>query len=116
MATDLRLRARLPELIDRLVETYSDLNGISHLGHCPLPSHEGVVAMVEAFKEVLYPGYRRRDGLHLANVGFYVGELVDFLHDKLTEQIGRALSTSPKLGTPATGRGAIGPSSRQRAK
>ena len=47
--------------------------------------------MVEALKEVLYPGYRRRDGLHLANVGFYVGELVDFLHDKLTEQIGRAL-------------------------
>ncbi len=91
MATDLRLRARLPELINRLVETYSDLNGISHLGHCPLPSHEGVVAMVEALKEVLYPGYRRRDGLHLANVGFYVGELVDFLHDKLTEQIGRAL-------------------------
>ncbi|MCI0492544.1 MAG: serine acetyltransferase, partial [Planctomycetes bacterium] len=39
----------------------------------------------------LYPGYRRREGLHRGNVAYYVGDLLDRLHDRLTQQIGRAL-------------------------
>ncbi len=91
MATDFRLKEQLPELADRLVVTYSELGTISHLGHCPLPNYESIIAATEALKEVLYPGYRRRDGLHLGNVTYYVGDLIDTLHDKLTEQIARAL-------------------------
>src|SRR5207237_10616462 len=41
--------------------------------------------------EVLYPGYGRRSSVHPGNVEYYVGSLVDGLHDKLTEQIARAL-------------------------
>ncbi len=63
----------------------------SHLGYCPLPNYETVVAATEDLKEILYPGYRRRDGLHLGNVTYHVGDLIDRLHDTLTVQIGRAL-------------------------
>jgi serine O-acetyltransferase len=91
MATDIRLKESLPELTDRIVKTYSQVDTINHLGHCPLPNYEAVVAMTEDLKEILYPGYRRRDGLHLGNVTYHVGDLIDRLHDQLTQQIARAL-------------------------
>jgi serine O-acetyltransferase len=93
MASDFRLKEQLPELTQRIVETYSEpgTDSISHIGHCPLPRYEAVISAVEDLKEIIYPGYRRRENLHLGNVMFHVGELIDGLHDKLTTQIGRAL-------------------------
>jgi len=91
MASDFRLKEKLPQLTDRIVETYAEVGAISHLGYCPLPNYDTIVTATEALKEVLYPGYRRRDGLHLGNVTYHVGELIDTLHDTLTAQIARAL-------------------------
>jgi serine O-acetyltransferase len=91
MATDFRLKEKLPELVERLVTTYAEVSSIKHLGHCPLPNYETVIAATEDLKEILYPGYRRRDGLHTGNVAYHVGDLVDRLHDTLTAQIARAL-------------------------
>ncbi len=91
MASDFRLKEQLPELTKRIVQTYIDVPTINHLGHCPLPNYDVVVGAIEDLKEVIYPGYRRREGLHLGNVTYHVGDLIDGLHDKLTTQIGRAL-------------------------
>jgi serine O-acetyltransferase len=91
MASDFRLKEQLPELTKRIVQTYTDVPTINHLGHCPLPNYEVVISAIEDLKEVIYPGYRRREGLHLGNVTYHVGDLIDGLHDKLTTQIGRAL-------------------------
>ncbi len=91
MSTDLRLKENLPILTERIVDTYAEAGRISHLGHCPLPNYDTIIAVVDDLKEILYPGYRRRDGLHLGNVTYHVGDLIDRLHDTLTVQIGRAL-------------------------
>jgi serine O-acetyltransferase len=91
MASDFRLKEQLPELTKRIVQTYIDVPTINHLGHCPLPNYDVVISAIEDLKEVIYPGYRRREGLHLGNVTYHVGDLIDGLHDKLTTQIGRAL-------------------------
>jgi serine O-acetyltransferase len=91
MASDARRKEELPELTDRIVRTYAEVGSISHLGHCPLPNYDVIIGAIEDLKEILYPGYRRREGLHIGNVTYHVGELIDGLHDKLTTQIGRAL-------------------------
>jgi serine O-acetyltransferase len=91
MATDVRLKEQLPALTDRVVASYTALVSINHLGHSSLPSSETVVEIIEDLKEVLYPGYGRRQNLHLGNVGYHVGGIVDGLHDKLTVQFARAL-------------------------
>ena len=91
MATDIRLKENLPVLTERIVDTYAEVGGISHLGHCPLPNYDTIIAAVADLKEILFPGYRRRDALHLGNVTYYVGDLIDRLHDTLTAQIGRAI-------------------------
>jgi serine O-acetyltransferase len=91
MASDLRLKEELPALTEEIVDTYATVPTINHLGHCPLPKHEEVIAAVQDLKDILYPGYRRREGLHIGNVTYHVGDLIDGLHDKLTTQIARAL-------------------------
>jgi serine O-acetyltransferase len=94
MATDVRLKEQLPDLTRRIVETYQDVPTIQYLGHCSLPNYDSIIAACEDLKEILYPGYRRRENLHLGNVTYHVGDLIDGLHDKLTTQIGRALRHS----------------------
>ncbi len=91
MATDFRLKEQLPNLTERIVQTYHEVGTINHLGHCPLPQYEAVISVIADLQEVLYPGYCRREGLHNGNVTYHTGDLIDGLHDKLTTQIGRAL-------------------------
>jgi len=91
MATDIRLKESLPALTDRIVESYEECGGINHLGHSPLPSYREVVEILGDLREILYPGYGRRQNLHFGNVGYHVGDLIDSLHDRLTIQIARAL-------------------------
>lgn len=102
MATDFRRKEALSDLTDRIVDSYRDLDGIHHLGHCPLPSRTESVSILCELKEVLYPGYRHRQQLHLGNVTYFVGDLVDGLHDKLTRQIARALrhEDDPEMDAP----------------
>jgi serine O-acetyltransferase len=61
------------------------------LGHKPLPSREAVVDILADLMDILYPGYVRRQNLHIGNVEYHVGDLIDGLHDKLTHQVARAL-------------------------
>src|ERR1700754_2957930 len=91
MSTDFRLKDQLPEITQRIVQTYDEVGKINHLGHCPLPNYDEIIAATDELNEILYPGFRRREGLHRGNVGYYVGELMDRLHDRLTRQIGRAM-------------------------
>jgi serine O-acetyltransferase len=97
MASDLRLKEQLPALTDEIVETYTTVGKINHLGHCPLPKYEEIIAATLDLKDILYPGYRRREGLHIGNVTYHVGDLIDGLHDKLTTQIARALQHEARV-------------------
>jgi serine O-acetyltransferase len=91
MATDLKMKESLPALTERIVETYEECGGIHHLGHTPLPSYKEVVEILGDLREILYPGYGRRQNLHMGNVAYHVGDLIDSLHDRLTQQVARAL-------------------------
>src|SRR4051794_7283127 len=91
MATDVRLKESLPALTERIVGTYEECGGINHLGHSPLPSYREVVEILGDLREILFPGYGRRQNLHFGNVGYHVGDLIDSLHDRLTQQVARAL-------------------------
>lgn len=90
MATDLRIKESLPTITERIVQTYEECGAIHHLGHSPLPSYREVVEILADLREILYPGYGRRQNLHLGNVAYHVGDLIDSIHDRLTQQIARA--------------------------
>lgn len=97
MASDFRLKEQLPKLTATIVATYTEHDRINHLGHCPLPNYEVIASILDDLKDIVYPGYRRREGLHRGNVMYHVGDLVDKLHDKLTAQIARALQHDDRI-------------------
>jgi serine O-acetyltransferase len=90
MGIDLKLKDPLAAITERIVSTYGECGAIHHLGHSPLPSYREVVDILADLREILYPGYGRRQNLHLTNVAYHVGDLIDGLHDRLTQQIARA--------------------------
>ena len=65
MATDFRLKEQLPRLTEQIVATYSTVGKINHLGHCPLPQFEAIIEILADLKEIIFPGYQRRENLHL---------------------------------------------------
>lgn len=91
MASDFRLKNQLPDITSRIVKTYDEVGTMNHLDHCPLPKYDEVIAAMQDLSEIIYPGYRHREGLHHGNISYYVGDLIDRLHDRLTTQVGRAL-------------------------
>ncbi len=97
MASDFRLKEQLPRLTSQIVATYTPEDKIHHLGHCPLPSYKEIINCIEDLREIIFPGYRRREGLHIGNVTYHVGDLIDGLHDRLTQQIARALRHDDRL-------------------
>ena len=96
MATDVnanangRLRETLPDLTARIVATYEGCTSINHLGHSSLPSYREVVEILADLREIIFPGYGRRQNLHMGNVAYHVGDLIDSLYDRLCQQFTRA--------------------------
>ncbi|MBI3408837.1 MAG: serine acetyltransferase [Planctomycetes bacterium] len=99
MATDIRLKEGLPEITEALVATYTECRHINHLGHRPLPSREAIIDIVADLMDILYPGFVRRQNLHIGNVEYHAGDLIDGLHDKLITQVARALRHEHSGGT-----------------
>lgn len=97
MATDFRLKEQLPDLTEQIVETYTQCASTQYLGHTPLPRYGKIISIVEDLTDIIFPGYRRREGLHIGNVTYHVGQLIDGLHDKLTQQIARALMHESRI-------------------
>lgn len=91
MASEIRRNQELNALTEEIVGTYTDVGAVHHLGHSPLPRYEEIVSVLEDLQDIIFPGYRRREGLHLGNVTYHVGDLIDGLHEKLSKQIARAL-------------------------
>ena len=91
MTADSHFHDGLPQLTELILATYQEIEGIHHLGDCPLPSGEGVIEVAQDLQEILFPGYRKRQDLHFDNVDFHVDELIGSLYDRLAKQITRAL-------------------------
>lgn len=93
-------RESLPDLTARIVANYQGCGSIDHLGHTPLPSYREIVEILGDLREILFPGYGRRQNLHLGNVAYHVGDLIDSLYDRLRQQLTRAYQHDCKAREP----------------
>src|SRR5208283_643872 len=78
----------LPELTEELIAAYTEgTEGhcLHHLDRKPLPSREVVFNILTDLFDVLFPGFGRRQNLHMRNIEYYIGDLLDSLQDKLTQ-------------------------------
>ena len=91
MATDIRSRKRCRRSPRPSSPPTPSAAGSTTSATKPLPSRDAIVDILADLCDVLYPGFGRRQNLHIGNVEYHVGDLIDGLHDKLTQQIARAL-------------------------
>ncbi len=85
------LNIRLPQLVDKIVESARTQPGMTHLDRVLLPHRDSIIEMVTKLRELVFPGYFGKQGLTAENVQFRLGELTVEIADILYEQIRRCL-------------------------
>ncbi|MEJ2080055.1 MAG: serine acetyltransferase [Acidobacteriota bacterium] len=91
MVRTLKTRAELPEIVDRIQETYQGTRlRLHHLGETPLPNERAIIGIVEKMRAVLFPGFFGKEYVSRSSVAYYTGELIHEIHEVLSDEIFKA--------------------------
>ena len=82
-----KLRAALPGIIDRIVDTLDDPECFAHIGEEPIHFSTSVGDMIEKFRNILFPGYFSNEKMDTINQTYHLGQAVSRLYDILSRQI-----------------------------
>jgi serine O-acetyltransferase len=82
-----RMKARLPEITERIIAQCQSDECYTHIDYEPIPDEAFVTDIIEKFREILFPGYFSRGKLDPANMKYSLGQSVSVLYDMLAEQI-----------------------------
>jgi serine O-acetyltransferase len=86
-----RFREEIPSIVEELVSSCSREDCFDHVGPEPIPSHESIVNIVEAARQILYPGYFFRTRVDAVNLSYYFGQQATAFFEALSEQITLAM-------------------------
>ncbi len=91
MATDTDKKARLADLVDRLVASYKADERTQHLDSTFLPNRAATIETVELLRRLMFPGFFDRQRLTSDTIQYHAGELLHQVREQLYEQIRQAL-------------------------
>ena len=91
IATELHFREEIPGIVEKLVDSCSNVECFDHVGPEPIPSREAVVDIVDRVRRLLYPGYFVRGRLEKFNLSYYFGQEATALFELMSEQTALAL-------------------------
>jgi serine O-acetyltransferase len=95
MYEHLKKRDQVREITRGLIETFGALEPkLEHFATTPLPDKTSVIKILDDLLEVIYPGYFGRKYVESSNIEYYVGDLLDSIYARLTEEIYRGLRTA----------------------
>lgn len=87
LVTCQQMKAKVPEIAEKIIEHCQGGECYTHIEYEPIPSEGYVVDLIDEFRELLFPGYFSKDVLDPANMKYSLGQTVSVLYDKLSEQI-----------------------------
>jgi serine O-acetyltransferase len=92
MHEHLKKRDQVRTITRDLIETFGTLQPkLEHLATTPLPDRASVIKILDDLLEVIYPGYFGRKYVESANIEYYVGDLLDSIYTRMTEEIYRSI-------------------------
>jgi len=99
------LHRQIPEIVEQIVASIRQTERINHIERRDLPNRDEVIRILHDLQSLILPGFLRQRLFH-ANIGFFVGDLVDSLFVRLSEEVARALlhEDCNKCGQEAPGR------------
>lgn len=78
------------KIVSETVRTYGDRRGINHIEGKNLPSRKVIFEIMDELFEIVFPGYGEAD-ITWAEIPFFVGDHLNSIFLKLSEQTARAL-------------------------
>ena len=86
---------KLAEIVDKLVESFGQVGGITHLDGANLPSRDAIVEITRDLLRLLFPGFYDKDALHSSQLPAYASELVASVARRLEREILKSLEYRP---------------------
>src|SRR5947207_12364179 len=92
MHEHLKKRDQIRDITRDLIESFGTLQPkLEHFATTPLPDKASVIRILDDLLEVIYPGYFGRKYVESSNIEYYVGDLLDSIFARLTEEIYRSV-------------------------
>jgi len=84
------LYREIPGIVAQIVANIRETQKINHIERHDLPNRDEVIRVLRDLQNLLLPGFLRQR-LHYANIEFFVGDMVDSLFVRMSDEIARAL-------------------------
>jgi serine O-acetyltransferase len=84
-------RKKIPEVADAIIRYCEGDICFTHVDFEPIPSRDSVVAIIDAFREVIFPGYFSMDKLDPVNLKYAMGQSISQLFDMISQQVTLAI-------------------------
>lgn len=81
----------MDHLVKSILKSYEDHPGICHVDSEHRLNREVIIEILQEIRQVLFPGYFELKTLHGYSIEYHVGELLEDISYKLTNQVQRAL-------------------------
>src|SRR5262247_3067157 len=92
MYEHLKKRDQVRDVTRGLIQTFGALHPkLEHFATTPLPDKASVIRILDDLLEVIYPGYFGRKYVESSNIEYYVGDLLDSIYTRLTQEIYRSV-------------------------
>ena len=98
MREHLKKRGEIRSIARAILDTYGTLAPkLQHLDVAPLPDKSSIIQILDDILEVIYPGYHGEKHLEESNVDYHIGDLLDSIYSRLTEEIYRSVRPACEL-------------------
>jgi serine O-acetyltransferase len=85
------LESGLPNLVDRIVESYEEYGGVNRSEGEDLPSKQAVIGILEDLLTVIYPGYFGEANVNKSNIKYFVGSMLSSIYSRLVNEVEKSL-------------------------
>src|SRR5262245_29387401 len=91
----LKKRDQVRNITRDLIRTFGTLQPkLEHFATTPLPDKASVITILDDLLEVIYPGYFGRKYVESSNIEYYVGDLLDSIYARITQESYRSVRPS----------------------
>jgi len=80
-------REQIPAIAEEIIHICDDVKCFTHVEFDPIPSRETVVAIIDQFRELIFPGYFAKEKLDPVNLRYSLGQAVSRFFDSLSQQV-----------------------------
>ncbi len=92
MYEHLKKRDQIREITSKVLQTFGTLQPkLEHLASTPLPDKSAVIQVIDDLLAVVYPGYFGRKYVENSNIEYHIGDLIDSIYARLTQEIYRSI-------------------------